>query len=72
MEVINRKDINVRYSHKLVKVDGDKRIAWYEITKDVKVGGCILLEDKTSKKDVDETINYNPKKVEIVKDNNLI
>ena len=39
MEVVRRKDINLRFHHKLVRVDGDKRIAWYQITKDPKAGG---------------------------------
>jgi len=30
MEVVDRKDINLRFGHKLVKVDGEKQIAWYE------------------------------------------
>ena len=72
MEVIDRKDINVRYNHKLVKVDGDKKIAWYEITKDPKVGGCVLLEDKSHDTDIDETINYNPKQLKISRENNLV
>lgn len=29
MEVVDRKDINVRYGHELKKVDGEKQIAWY-------------------------------------------
>ncbi len=71
MDVINRKEINVRYHHALVKVDGDKKIAWYKITKDPKVGGCVILEDKSTDNCIDETINYNPKKVKITKENGL-
>jgi len=40
MEVIDRKDINIRYHHKLVKVDATEKIAWYEVTKDIDAGGC--------------------------------
>ena len=31
LEVVDKKDINLRFGHKLVKVDGDKQIAWYEM-----------------------------------------
>ena len=34
MSVIDKKDINVRFFHDLVKVDADKKIAWYKIDKD--------------------------------------
>lgn len=71
MDVINRKEINVRYHHALVKVDGDKKIAWYKITKDPKVGGCVILEDKSNDNFVDESINYNPKNVTITKKDGL-
>ena len=71
MDVINRKDINVRYHHKLVKVDGEKKIAWYEITKDPSAGGCVLLEDRSENKKVDQSINYNAKEIKITKENGL-
>ena len=29
MEVVDRKDINVRYGHQLKKIDAEKQIAWY-------------------------------------------
>lgn len=31
MKVVDRKDINLRFGHQLVKVDGEKQIAWYKI-----------------------------------------
>jgi len=31
MEVVDRKDIDLRFGHKLVGVDGNKNIAWYEM-----------------------------------------
>jgi sulfide:quinone oxidoreductase len=31
MEVVDRKNINLRFKHNLVKVDGEKRIAWYDV-----------------------------------------
>ncbi len=68
MEVINKKDINVRYHHKLVEVDAEKQIAWYELTKDPKAGGCVLMEDKdNSSSNIDESINYNSKDIKVTK-----
>jgi len=72
MEVIDRKDINVRYHHKLVKVDGDKKIAWYELTKMPNEGGCVLIQDQSADKKIDTNINYNPKEIKISKENGLI
>ena len=45
MEVVDRKDINLRFGHELVKVDGKNQIAWYKMAshhkeynhKDVKI-----------------------------------
>lgn len=34
MEVVDRKDINVRFGHELVKVDGANQIAWYKLNND--------------------------------------
>ncbi len=65
MEVINRKDINVRYHHKLVEVDGDNQIAWYEVTKDPDAGGCILMSEEGPGHALDPSINYNGKPVKI-------
>jgi len=70
MEVVRRKDINLRFHHKLVKVDGDKRIAWYQITKDPKAGGCVVMQDK-SEETIDDTINYNNKNVKVDVENGL-
>jgi len=70
MEVVNRKDINLRFHHKLVKVDGDKRIAWYQITKDPKAGGCVVMQDKTNET-IDDTINYNNKNITVDVENGL-
>ena len=70
MEVVNRKDINLRFAHKLVKVDGEKRIAWYEVTKDPKAGGCVVMEDKKGGQ-IDSAINYNPKDVKVTVENGL-
>lgn len=32
MEVVNRKNINLKFFHKLVKIDGPNKLAYYEIT----------------------------------------
>lgn len=70
MEVVKRKDINLRFHHKLVKVDGEKRIAWYQITKDPKAGGCVIMQDK-SNDEIDDTINYNNKNIQVDVENGL-
>lgn len=33
MKVVDRKNINLRFFHKLVRIDGDKKLAYYEITR---------------------------------------
>lgn len=70
MEVVKRKDINLRYHHKLVAVDGDKKIAWYEITKDPKAGGCVVMADDNVG-EIDEAINFNNKNVKVTIENGL-
>lgn len=70
MQVVDRKDINLRFFHKLVKVDGDKQIAWYEISKDIKIGGCIVIEEDKDL-DIDESIQYNYKDVKVSRDGEL-
>lgn len=64
MNVVNRKDINVRYHHKLVEVDGENQIAWYEVTKDPQAGGCVVMSEE-GPGHIDTTINYNNKDVKI-------
>lgn len=64
MDVINKKDINLRYHHKLVKIDAEKQIAWYDITKDPAAGGCEIMQDKSAKI-TDDTINYNRKDIKV-------
>ncbi len=68
MKVVDRKDINVRFFHKLVKVDAKKKIAWYEIAKDLSAGGCVVMSDDDSKT-LDKEIQYNYKDVEVTKEN---
>lgn len=67
MKVIDRKDINVRFFHKLVKVDADKKIAWFEIEKDITAGGCVTLADGDESQ-LDREIQYNYKDVKVTRD----
>ncbi len=69
MEVIDRKDINIRFHHKLVEVDGEKQIAWYELAKDVEAGGYVVMSGDNEGKKLDESIQYNYKKVDAIKEN---
>ena len=55
MEVVDRKDINLRFNHKLVEVDGANKIAWYELTKDIQAGGCVIMSGDDDGKYLDET-----------------
>jgi len=70
MNVIDRKDINVRFFHKLVKVDADKKIAWYQIEKDLTAGGCVTLADG-DENSLDKEIQHNYKDVNVTKDGDL-
>lgn len=67
MNVVDRKDINVRFFHKLVKVDANQKIAWYEIDKDLSAGGCVTLADG-DEASLDKDIQYNYKDVKVIKD----
>jgi len=67
IRVVDKKDINVRYFHKLVKVDADKKIAWYEIEKDLSAGGCVTIADGDLES-LDKEIQYNYKNVKVTKD----
>ena len=64
MDVVDKKDINVRFFHRLVKVDGDKKIAWYEIDKDLTAGGCVTIADGDIAS-LDKEIQYNYKDVKV-------
>lgn len=67
MEVVDRKDINLRFNHKLVEVDGANKIAWYELTKDIKAGGCVIMSGDDDGTYLDETFQYNYKDVKVTK-----
>ncbi len=69
MEVVDRKDINLRFHHKLVAIDGEKQIAWYEMGKEINAGGCVVITgDENSELKLDETFQYNYKDVKVTKD----
>ncbi|WP_396638315.1 FAD/NAD(P)-binding oxidoreductase [Maribacter sp. R77961] len=70
MEVVDRKDINLRFHHKLVAVDGDKQIAWYKLGKDITAGGCVVMSGEDTEKHLDETFQYNYKDVKVTVDGN--
>ncbi len=70
MKVVDRYDINLRFHHKLVEIDAEKQIAWYEIGKDVKAGGCVVISGDNDGKGVDESIQYNYKDVKVTQEGN--
>lgn len=70
MKVVDRKDINIRFFHKLVKVDAEKKIAWYELERSITAGGCIVMSDDNAKT-LDKEIQYNYKHVNTTVDGNL-
>ncbi|MGJ8665879.1 MAG: NAD(P)/FAD-dependent oxidoreductase [Patiriisocius sp.] len=65
MEVVERKDINLRFNHKLVEVDAENQIAWYELTKDVSAGGCVVMSEKQENETIDTSFQYNYKDVKV-------
>lgn len=72
MKVVDRKDINLRFFHKLIAVDGEKQIAWYEMAKEVEPGGCVVMEGKEENEHIDEHFQYNYKDVKVTVDGNRI
>lgn len=67
MNVVDRKDINLRFHHKLISIDADKQIAWYEMAKDVSEGGCIVTTGEKNE-ELDENFQYNYKDVKVTID----
>jgi sulfide:quinone oxidoreductase len=65
MKVVDRKDINIRFYHKLVAVDADKKIAWYELGKDIAPGSCVIRNSENHEKPLDESFQYNYKNVKV-------
>ena len=71
MEVVDRKDINLRFHHKLVAVDGEKQIAWYEMGKEITAGGCVVISgDKVDDLKLDDKFQYNYKDVKVTVEGN--
>lgn len=69
MEVIDRKDINIRYNHKLVEVDAANQIAWYEMTKETLDNSCVVASEQQDGIKIDETFQHNYKDIKVtVKD----
>ncbi len=68
MEVVDRKDINLRFHHKLVSIDAVKQIAWYELAKDVTSGGCVVMSGADDGNIIDENFQYNYKDVKVTVD----
>ncbi len=66
MNVIDRKDINVRFYHQLVGVDGKNQIAWYKLGKEP--DGAVITGDGVSVNDLDKAIQYNYKDVKVTVD----
>ncbi len=69
-KVVDRKDINLRFYHKLVAVDSKKKIAWYELGKDIKEGGCVVMSDDDDNRKLDESFQYNFKDVKVTVEGN--
>ena len=69
LKVVDRKDINLRFYHKLVEVDGEKQIAWYELGKDIAPGTCVVKSGDDAKP-LDETFQYNYKDVKVTIEGN--
>jgi len=65
MEVVDRKDINLRFNHKLVEVDAQNQIAWYELTKDITAGGCVIMSGEDDHKYLDKSFQYNYKDAKV-------
>ncbi|MCC7520576.1 MAG: NAD(P)/FAD-dependent oxidoreductase [Flavobacteriaceae bacterium] len=71
MNVVDRKDINVRFYHKLVKVDAQEQIAWYQIVKENIGGGCVVIK-KNDDDVLDKDIQYNYKDVKVTEKDGMI
>ena len=72
MEVVDRKDINLRFHHKLISVDGEKQIAWYQMGKEITAGGCVVMSsDQGDNLELDDTFQYNYKDVKMSRDGDL-
>jgi sulfide:quinone oxidoreductase len=71
MKVVDRKDINLRFHHKLVAVDAEKQIAWYEMGKEITSEGCVVITGVDGNElALDESFQYNHKDVKAIVDGN--
>ncbi len=70
MEVVDRKDINLRFHHKLVAIDSKKQIAWYELGKDISAGGCVVMAGDDENRLLDASFQYNYKDVKVTIEGN--
>ncbi|WP_373074609.1 FAD-dependent oxidoreductase [Zeaxanthinibacter enoshimensis] len=68
--VVNRKDINLRFYHKLVEVDSKRQIAWYIIGKEVQQGCTVIADKDGDTTSLDKTLQYNYKHVKVTVDGN--
>ncbi len=66
MQVIDRKDINVRFYHQLVGVDGKEQIAWYKLAKTPE--GAVITGEGVTINDLDKDIQYNYKDAKVTID----
>src|SRR5680860_746993 len=65
MKVVDRKDINLRFHHKLVSLDAENKIAWYELNKDISAGGCVVMAGEDDELILDGSFQYNYKDVKV-------
>ena len=69
MEVVDRKDINLRFNHKLVEVDAENQIAWYEMTKEPLDNSCVVASEQQDGISIDGSFQHNYKDIKVtVKD----
>lgn len=69
MEVIDKKDINVRFYHNLKKIDAENKIAWYQIGKELNDKSCVVSSEEDDSHQIDGSVQYNYKDVKVtVKD----
>lgn len=67
MNIIDEKNINVRFFHRLVKVDAHRKIAWYKIDRDLTGGDCCTIADG-DKSDLYRDIQHNYKDVRVTRE----
>lgn len=68
MKVVDKKDINLRFHHKLSSIDAANKIAWYELNKDISAGGCVVMSDEND--NLDGNFQYNYKDIKVTVEGN--